>query len=432
VTRIAVCGLWHLGSVMAAGLAECGHSVVGVEPDATVVAALAGGRPPVEEPGLPELLRAQIAAGRLAFTTSLPEGLAGVDACWIAVDTPVDDRDEADVEAVRQRVDDVARRLAPGILGVISAQVPVGFTAEVERTWRARGLRWAYVPENLRLGRALEAFRRPERIVAGVREARDRVALQGVLAPLGAPIVWMTPESAEMTKHALNAFLATSVAFINEVARLCERTGADAQEVERGLRTDGRVGPAAYLSPGAPYGGGTLARDVGLLRALGARHAVRTPLLDGAVASNAVQQDWVRGAVAGLVAGLPEPVVAVLGLTYKPGTSTLRRSPALETCAWLRARGARVRAHDPAVQTRPAGLEELVLCRTPHDALRGADVAWLATPWPEYRALGPDDVLALMQRPQVVDAGRFLAERLGGDARITYVAVGRGTPVAPA
>lgn len=420
--KVAVCGLWHLGCVTAACLAEGGHHVVGVDPDPEVVRALEAGRLPLHEPGLAELMAAGRAAGRLSFGTD-DAALTDVDVLWVTLDTPVDDDDRADPGVVRRALDAAAAVLPAGALVVVSSQVPAGFTRDAARSWPA--LRFACVPENLRLGRALDAFRRPERVVAGTFDASAREDVARLFAPFTTAVEWMRVESAEMTKHALNAFLATSVAFANELARVCERVGADAREVERGLRTDPRVGPKAYVSPGAAFAGGTLARDLRYLAAFGARHRVATPLVEGVLASNAAHllahRDEVRAALRG-----PDPVAAVLGLAYTPGTSTLRRSSSIELCRFLRDEGVRVRAHDPAVRALPDDLaSDVALCASEADALDGADVAVVATAWPEYRGLAADVVASRMRRPCVVDPARFLEATLGADPRVDYRATGR-------
>jgi UDPglucose 6-dehydrogenase len=424
--RLAVYGLWHLGAVTAACAAAAGHTVVGLDPDAGCVAGLRGGRPPLEEPGLAELVAAGLASGRLSFTTEAPEALGDADVLWLTFDTPIDERDEPDPAFLRRQLEAIADALRPGTLVLVSSQVPVGFTGALARDWQGRGLRFACSPENLRLGRAIEAFRRPDRIVVGVRDPRDRPALAELLRPFSERIEWMTIESAEMTKHAVNAFLATSVAFANEVARLCEASGADAREVERGLRGERRIGPHAYVSPGGPFAGGTLARDLRALEGLARRRGCPAPLLAAVHRSNEAHAEWLQAKIATLLADTRDPVVAVLGLAYTPGTSTLRRSGGLATCARLAGAGAAVQAHDPAVTALPPGLPPGVrLCASARAALAGADLALLLTGWPEYREIGADDLLALMRRPRVLDPGWVLADVLGADPRVAYWAVGR-------
>jgi UDPglucose 6-dehydrogenase len=345
---------------------------------------------------------------------------------WVTFDTPVNDRDEADVPWLRERLERVVEAIPRGALVLISSQAPAGFTRALERDWHGRGLRFAYSPENLRLGKAIEVFTKPERVIVGLRAAADRGTVEELLGSFCSRIEWMSVESAEMTKHALNAFLATSVTFVNELARLCELVGADAKEVERGLKSEARIGPRAYLAPGAAFAGGTLARDVRYLIGFGERFHTATPLFQGILASNEVHKSWVQDKLRHLLGGVAAPVVAVLGLTYKPGTSTLRRSTAVEQCLRLHREGVRVQAHDPAVRDLPEDLRQAVtLCGSAEEALAGADAALVATEWPEYRALKAEQFVAAMRRPRVVDPNHFLAEALAGDARVTYVATGK-------
>jgi UDPglucose 6-dehydrogenase len=249
--------------------------------------------------------------------------------------------------------------------------------------------------------------------------------LEALFAPFCSRLEWMSIESAEMTKHALNAFLATSVTFINEVARLCEVVGADAREVERGLKSEARIGPGAYLSPGAAFAGGTLARDVQFLSECGLQHHVATPLMSGVQQSNEVHKYWVMDQVDRALGSQAHPVVAILGLTYKPGTSTLRRSQAVELCRHLLRSGVVIRVHDPVVRDLPEGVDRKVQhCESACEALQGADVAVLATPWPEYRSLTSKVVRTQMRRPQVIDPNYFLSAQLAGEAEINYIATG--------
>lgn len=426
--RVTVFGLWHLGCVTAACLAEGGHHVVGLDLDGAVVDGLNRGRPPLHEPGLAELIASGLEAQTLSFTADVGAAVREAEVIWVTFDTPVDDDDRADVASVRGQLEAIASCVQPGTLVLISSQVPVGFTGDLERDWAGKGLRFACAPENLRLGKALDCFRAPERVVVGCRDSDSKAMLEELFRPFCANVVWMSVESAEMTKHALNAFLAVSVTFINELARVCEAVGADAKEVERGLKSEGRIGPKAYLSPGAAFAGGTLARDIRFLVDLGKRHQTGTPLFCGVWASNKLHKDWVRERLTPLLAGATDPVVAVLGLTYKPGTDTLRRSAAVELCTWLHGLGVRVRACDPAVRRLPDDLAKIVsLCDSPADALAGADVAVIATEWPDFKALSADQFVARMRRPQVIDQNHFLAAALAGDPRIGYCATGKCT-----
>ncbi|HEY8749340.1 MAG TPA: nucleotide sugar dehydrogenase [Tepidisphaeraceae bacterium] len=424
--EITVFGLWHLGCVTAACVAAAGNHVVGFDLDAHVVADLKAGKPPISEPGLAELVAAETKAGRLMFTTSPAEALTETEILWVAFDTPVNEKDEADVDFVRSRLNQIGPSLRAGTIVLISSQVPAGFTRELQKTTWGSKLRFAYSPENLRLGKAIDVFRHPERVVLGVSDESIKPRLTSLFAPFSDNIVWMSVESAEMTKHAINAFLATSVTFANELARLCEAVGADAKEVERGLKSEGRIGPKAYLAPGVAFSGGTLARDLRFLTQFGRQHHVRTPLFDGVIAGNDVHKGWTRDKIAGLLKGVSQPVVAVLGLTYKPGTDTLRRSASVELCRWMHGQGYRIQAHDPAVGGLPDDLKSVMSLHTASTAaLTGADLAVVATEWPDFRKLSPQDFLQSMRRPAVIDPNWFLAQTLSAEPTIRYVTTGR-------
>jgi UDPglucose 6-dehydrogenase len=425
---VCVYGLWHLGSVTAACLGEH-FETVGCDPSAATVAELQKASPPVSEPGLAELIAAGLSAGRLRFTSDLRAAVEGAEVLWVTFDTPVDDDDVADVDAVRSHVEAIFPFLENDALLLISSQVPVGFTSGLERAFQekhpGRSVSFAYSPENLRLGKALDAFRKPERIVVGTRTEKDRPRLAQLLAPFSENIQWMSVESAEMTKHALNAFLATSVAFINELADLCERAGADAKEVERGLKSEPRIGAKAYLGPGSAFAGGTLARDVTFLSHIGQRQGVPTHLFSAVIASNNEHKAWARRRLVNLLGGVSGKRIAILGLTYKPGTDTLRRSSAIELCLWLASQKAEVRAYDPAIQRLPSELKTSIsLCESSQQALADADATVLATEWAGFKNLCADDLVKVMRTAVVLDPNRFLVSDLARDPRIRYSAVG--------
>jgi len=431
---VAVAGLWHLGTVTAACLASRGIQTIGYDSDAETVRKLRGGEPPLFEPGLADLVRAGLDRGTLRFT-STPADLADADVLWVAWDTPVDDQDRADVDVVIRELTSLFSSLRRDVLVLISSQLPVGTArqleqryAEMQPTGRAT---FACSPENLRLGKAIEAFTKPERVIVGVRSEADGEKVRRLLAPFEVRIELMGVESAEMTKHALNAFLATSVAFMNEVARVAEAVGADAREVERGLKTEGRIGPRAYLKPGAAYAGGTLARDISYLIARGEGSQVETPLFHGVQASNDTHKAWMFATVTRLLNNdLTGARVAVLGLTYKPGTDTLRRSSAVELCERLARAGAKPVAFDPAVKSLPPELAPIIeLAPSVAAALAGSAATIVATEWPEFRTITADEFARVHASPIVIDPSGFLAASLERDARIHYHLVGKSASV---
>ena len=262
--NICVFGLWHLGCTTAACLAKHGFQVVGLDFDKDVVHNLQQGHAPLMEPGLDELIAYGLRQQTLRFSSQPEEALREVDLLWVTFDTPVDENDEADVGFVEQQLHRVLLFIPANTVVLISSQVPVGFTGRLEQEWQSRvpdkPLVLAYSPENLRLGKAIESFSNPERVIVGLRGDKGKEQITRVFSPFCSHIEWMSIESAEMTKHALNAFLAMSVAFTNELARVCERVGAEAKDVERGLRSEPRIGRKAYLSPGAAYAGTTADR----------------------------------------------------------------------------------------------------------------------------------------------------------------------------
>jgi UDPglucose 6-dehydrogenase len=427
--RICVSGLWHLGTVTAACLAAAGHDVVGHDPDPQRVQQLMAGIPPVQEPGLEHLLQEGLASGRLTFASDKSHAARGSRVVWITHDTPVDPSDRGDSALVVRAASAFFPHLASGSLMLVSSQVPVGTTRQLARSFQStlpdRTVQFAYSPENLRLGTAIDAFMRPERIVVGLEEPDGRAIISTLLEPLGAPIEWMSVEAAEMTKHALNAFLAASIVFANEIAAVCESVGADVADVMRALRGDPRIGPRAYLGIGTGYAGGTLGRDVTYLTDLASAHQIHAPLLTSIGPSNRHQQTWVRRMLVSLLGDLGGKHIGIWGLTYKPGTDTLRRSAALELCEWLLEQEAVPVVHDPAVETLPESfVSRLALLPDPLSAIRHADALVVMTPWPEYRSVPVASLLAEMRHPVVVDPGRFLGETVGMDSRFRYVTVG--------
>ena len=420
--NVVVLGLWHLGCVTAACCAEH-FSVTGLDFDDALVASLREARAPLFEPGLDDLLRAGIGSSRLRFSNDpADDSLGTADVLWVCYDTPVDENDVADVPYVLDRLARCLPALRPGAVVLISSQIPAGTCRDLEA--KHPGVAFACSPENLRLGKALDIFRRPERIVVGTRTHETRTALAPLFAPFCDDILWMRPESAEMTKHGINAWLALSVTFANEIARLCEAVGADAREVERGLRSEPRIGLKAYIRPGGAFAGGTLARDVVALTRLAKEFHDPAALFPAILAGNDAHKDWALQRLRTLLVPLAGATVAVLGLTYKPGTSTLRRSGAVELAAKLLAAGVAVRCYDPAVTELPPELSGATMCPTLEDALASADAAVVATEWPQIKAGDWPALVGGMRRGLVVDANGFLDLRPAQIPGVEYFAVG--------
>src|SRR2546423_4393545 len=383
--KVVVFGLWHLGCVTAACCAEH-FDVIGLDFEADTIAKLQDGRASILEPGLDELIRSGLKSERLSFTTSEQKALEGADVLWVCYDTPVDDDDVPDVDFVLARIERCIPHLPAGAIVLISSQLPAGTCRRLQEKHVDKAISFACSPENLRLGKALDIFRNPDRVVVGVGGARERKIVAELFAPCALDrILWMSPESAEMTKHAINAFLALSVTFANEIARLCEAVGANAHDVEQGLRSESRIGPKAYLRPGSAFAGGTLARDVVTLTDIAADYGEPVELIPAILRGNEQHKTWALRRLEAIYGKLVGTTVAILGLTYKPGTDTLRRSSAIELCQALLDQGARVQCYDPAVAQLPGKLAAAKICESLADALRQADAVVIATEWPQIK-----------------------------------------------
>jgi len=428
--KVCVVGLWHLGCVTAACLASGGHQVTGLDFDERVIHGLNQGKAPLFEPGLDDLIQNGIQTHNLHFTTDPEDAAHGADVIWLTYDTPVDEDDRADVEYVVERMSRLFPFLKDGQEVLISSQLPVGSARRLqdlfEKEHQNQKVNFSCSPENLRLGKAISVFLKPDRIVIGTRAEKSRSKFKELLAPFTDRIEWMSVESAEMTKHALNAFLATSVTFINEIAVLCEQVGADAKEVERGLKTEARIGPKAYLSPGGAFAGGTLARDIAFLSQLGEKYQQPIHIFPAVKASNDAHKSWYRRQLEKSLGAVRGKTIAVWGLTYKPGTNTLRRSSAIELCQSLLSKGGKVRAHDPSLTTLPQEYSQIQLLASPEEAVKGADALVIATEWPEYKNLKLENILQGMRNRLVLDANRFLSREISGvTANVRYITVGK-------
>jgi UDPglucose 6-dehydrogenase len=420
--KMVVVGLWHLGCVTAACCAKF-TEVVGLDFDPQTIENLRGGKAPIFEPGLDDLVGQGLASGRLSFESDPAIALKDADLLWVAYDTPVNDDDCVDLRPILEAIDCCSSHLRENSLVLISSQIPGGTCRSLEKRYPA--IRFAYSPENLRLGKAIEVFLKPDRIILGTRRQADTDQLREILRNFSDHIMVVSIESAELIKHAINSFLAVSIAFMNEVSRVCEKIGADAVEVERGLKSETRIGPKAYLSPGGPFAGGTLARDVVTLIGLAEEFGENLVLIPAIKASNDQHKEWAMQKLREELGDLGGKNITILGLTYKPGTDTLRRSLAIEICRRLRKEGVLLRAFDPVVSTMPADLDEIPLLRTVSAAVTGADGLVVATEWPELLDLDWGKILQSMRHRVVVDANGFLAGKLPASPGLKYRRVGR-------
>ncbi len=434
--RIAMIGTGYVGLVSGACLSEFGHQVVCVDKDAQKVAGLRAGVIPIFEPRLDEVVAVNARAGRLSFETQIAAAVRGADAVFIAVGTPSRRGDgHADLSYVYAAAEEIAAALDGYTVIVTKSTVPVGTSREVEAIVRrvrpdAR-FDMASNPEFLREGSAIDDFRRPDRVVVGCDTARAREVMHEVYRPLylhETPIVFTSRESAELIKYAANAFLATKITFINEMADLCEKVGADVQDVARGIGLDGRIG-GKFLHPGPGFGGSCFPKDTLALRKTAQDVGAPTRLVEAVVAVNDARKQSMVARIEKAFGGVAGKTIAILGLTFKPNTDDMRDAPSLVIVPELQAKGAVIRAFDPEGAKEARKLLNIELCKDAYDALDGADGVVILTEWNEFRALDLPRTKALLKQPLMVDLRNIYKPAQMAAAGFTYISVGRAAAV---
>jgi UDPglucose 6-dehydrogenase len=436
--RVAVIGTGYVGLVSGACFSEFGVPVVCVDKEAGKIARLRRGEMPIWEPGLEGLVAANVAAGRLMFTTDLVAAVEGADAVFIAVGTPSRRGDgHADLTHVFAAAEEIGRALAANHGGdtvvVTKSTVPVGTGRQVaailSQVCPRGGVEIASNPEFLREGSAIEDFMRPDRVVIGADSEHARAVMRQLYRPLyllETPMLFTDIETAELIKYAANAFLATKITFINEIADLCERVGADVQDVARGIGLDGRIG-RKFLHAGPGFGGSCFPKDCTALVRTAREAEAPLSIVETVVEVNQARKrrmaERIIAACGGAVTG---KTIAVLGLTFKPNTDDMRDAPSLEILPRLTAGGAVIRAFDPeGMDEAKKFLPELVYCRDAYEAMEGADALVLLTEWNEFRALDLDRVGRLLDNPVVIDMRNIYRPEEMEAAGLSYLSVGR-------
>ena len=432
--RIVVIGSGYVGLVSGACFADFGHDVVCVDKDAAKIDRLNAGQMPIFEPGLEHLVASNRQSGRLTFSTDLKAHMPGAEVVFLAVGTPSRRGDgHADLTYVYQAAREVAECAEGPLVVATKSTVPVGTGDEVERILRkARpdlALTVASNPEFLREGSAIEDFKRPDRIVVGANDQRSRDVMTDVYRPLylnQPPILFTERATSELIKYASNAFLATKITFINEIADLCEKVGANVQEVARGIGLDNRIG-TKFLHAGPGYGGSCFPKDTIALVKTAQDHAVPLRILETVAAVNDQRKRaMARKVIAACGGSVRDKTIALLGLTFKPNTDDMREAPSLAIVTALQDAGAEVRGYDPeGMEQARAVLPSLTLCPSAYDCLTGADALVIVTEWNEFRGLDLKRVKALLKAPVVVDLRNVY--RVDEMARLgfSYTSIGR-------
>ncbi|NNE85861.1 MAG: UDP-glucose/GDP-mannose dehydrogenase family protein [Alphaproteobacteria bacterium] len=434
--RIVMVGTGYVGLVSGACFSEFGWDVVCVDKDADKIAMLQRDEMPIYEPGLEDLVKRNVAAGRLEFTTDLPAAIAGAQAVFIAVGTPSRRGDgHADLSYVYAAAEEIAQHADPQTVVVTKSTVPVGTGREIiERMRKVRpenGLDVASNPEFLREGAAIEDFMRPDRVVIGAETEHARTVLRGLYRPLflrDTPIVFTSLESAEVIKYAANTFLATKITFINEFADLCEQVGANVQDVARGIGLDGRIG-GKFLNAGPGYGGSCFPKDTRALVQTARDAGSPVTLVEQVVAINdgrkSAMADKIIAACGGSVEG---KMIAVLGLTFKPNTDDMRDAPSLVVVPKLIEAGASIRAFDPeGMEEAREILQSVTWCDDGYSAMAGADAVVILTEWNEFRALDLGRIKSLLSAPLMIDLRNIYNPDEMARNGFDYISIGRPT-----
>ena len=430
--RITVIGAGYVGLVVAAGLAENGNQVVGVDVDQRKVRALQRGKIPIYEPGLGELVKRNCAEKRLRFTVALAPAVRSSDIVFIAVGTPAEDEGAADVKQVLLVARDVARAMRGYTVIVTKSTVPVGTAARVRKVVRRETTHPFSVvsnPEFLKQGAAVEDFLKPDRVVIGAEDARGAALITELYAPLtrsGAPILITDCASAELSKYAANAMLATRISFMNEMANVCEQLGANVDHVRKAMATDSRIGPA-FLFPGVGYGGSCFPKDVKALLRSAKASGYRCEILEAVESVNQAQKRRLVPVIAAHLGSLKGKRIGVWGLAFKPRTDDMREAPAVPIIEGLLAGGATVQAYDPQAMANAKKLfgSRVTLAESSYDATKGADALVIVTEWNEFREPDFVRIRRLMRSAAIFDGRNLFNPEQMRALGFTYTSIGR-------
>jgi UDPglucose 6-dehydrogenase len=431
--KIVVIGTGYVGLVTGTCLAETGNNVVCVDCDRKKIDLLNRGHIPIFEPGLAELVARNVSAGRLHFTTDQSAAIAKSHIVFLAVGTPSSDDGSVDLSALWAVVDSIAPHLNNCCIVVCKSTAPVGTNAKIAARLKeltGRDVDVASNPEFLKEGAAIDDFMKPDRVVIGARRAEVAETLVDLYQPYlrtEKPMLVMSPESAEMTKYAANALLATKISFINEIANICERSGADINEVRRGIGSDNRIG-FAFLFPGVGFGGSCFPKDVRALSAVAKERGVEPHILKAVHAVNESQKNVLAKKIEKHFEGnLKNKAIAVWGLAFKPGTDDIREAPAISLIDRLLADGAKLRVYDPVAMENVKRIygEKLVYCDHRDDTLKGADALAIMTEWKQFVHPDFEDLSKLMRQRVIFDGRNLYNPKSIRQAGFTYYSIGR-------
>ena len=431
-------GTGYVGLVSGVCFADFGHEVVCVDVDATKIERLKGGEIPIFEPGLDRLVKRNARAGRLHFTTSLADAMEDADAVFIAVGTPSQKGKgrrgdgHADLQYVHAAAEDIAANIADYTVVVTKSTVPVGtgdaIAELIGKSVEADLFDVVSNPEFLREGAAIEDFKRPDRVVVGTDSPRARALMEAIYRPLNinkTPVMFTERRTSELIKYAANAFLATKITFINEMADLCEAVGANVQDVARGIGLDKRIGPK-FLHAGPGYGGSCFPKDTLALVKTAQDHQTELSIVESVIAANDARKHRMADKIIRACGGVEGKTLGILGLSFKPNTDDMRDAPSLVILPALKAAGATLKAYDPEAMDEARGhFEGVTFCASPQDVAEGADAVIIITEWDEFRGLSLAGLKSAMRGDVLVDLRNVFSRQDAAAAGLVYTGVGR-------
>jgi len=425
--KIGIIGLWHLGCVVSVSWAKLGYQVIGFDYDEPRIKNLQSGIPPIFEPNLTELIKNRIKNDLLNFSHNV-KSLSECDFIFLCYDTPVRDDDSSNTSILDKSVDDVKRVMKDGSVLIVSSQSPVGYCSELRKKMKDFNstLDLAYSPENLRLGEAINCYLNPGRIILGTADKKAEIKCTNLFSKITDEIIKMNLESAEMVKHGINSFLSLSIVFSNHLADICEEKGAQIEDVVRGIKSDIRIGQKAYLSPGIGFSGGTLGRDLKVLDAVNSSSNGFAKLFGIVHKLNNERKFAIVKKTETILKGIEGKTLSILGLTYKPGTSTLRRSLPLEIVNLLQSKRAIIKVYDPKADYSELSDEpNFEISKSIVEVAKNSDILILLTEWEEFKNYEWSTVIDLMHKKTFFDTKNVLDELKMKNFGFNYFSIGR-------
>ncbi|MCX5705761.1 MAG: UDP-glucose/GDP-mannose dehydrogenase family protein [Candidatus Omnitrophica bacterium] len=430
--KITIMGSGYVGLVTGACFAELGNTVICADNDAKKISGLKKGISPIFEPGLEELIANNVKAKRLSFSTDIKGAVKSSEIIFIAVGTPPQDSGEADLTGIENVARNIALSMSGYRLIVEKSTVPVETGEWVKKTISSHigsGIKFdvASNPEFLREGSAISDFMHPDRIVIGVESKKARDLLIALYRPLNAPIVVTNIKSAELIKHASNAFLATKISFINAISQICDKVGADVEEVAQGMGLDRRIG-RSFLSTGIGYGGSCFPKDLDAFIHISDKIGYNFSLLKSVKAINEEQRRFILKKIKSVLWIIKDKTIGVLGLSFKPDTDDIRNAPAIELIRALQEEGAKIKVYDPqAMKKAKQVLKKVIFCKNSYEVCKGSDCLLVVTEWNEFKELDFAKIKKLLKRPLLIDGRNMYEPEKLINAGFTYVGIGRKT-----